>query len=132
MGSQHLLRSGGRSRNLTGNILSQASEPIIIDTWDGDGWLIRLPINLTLSSGTYLVSTIMSNPYPDNGWIGVATSVIGDNTAWQVSPNGDYVFSPYIQAPDNLAYRLTGTAVPAPASLVLILAGLAAQRRRRR
>ncbi len=117
--------------NLIGDLLSDASEPIVIDTWGGDGWLIRLPINLKLVSGAYFVSVIMSNPYPDNGWVGVATSVIGDGTAWQVSPNGDYVFSPSIEAPDNLAYRLTGTAVPAPSSVVLVVAVLAAKRRRR-
>jgi hypothetical protein len=117
--------------NLMGDILSQSSEPIVIEAWEGDGWLIRLPIDITLSAGTYLVSAIMTNPYPDNGWVGVATSVIGNDQAWQVSPAGDYVFSPYIEAPDNLAYRLTGASIPEPSTVLLLTAAIAAPRRRR-
>ena len=120
--------------NLTGNILSQESMPIFVDEWSGDGWLIRLPISLAIDRGTYLVSVLMSNPYPDNGWVGVATSSIGDDQAWQVSPGGDYVFSPFIEAPDNLAYRLTGTSitVPSPAPIVAIsIASLFVRTRRR-
>lgn len=116
--------------NLVGDILSFDSEPVLMEDWTGDGWLIRLPVLFTLDPGNYLLSVLMSNPYPDNGWVGVATTTIGDNQAWQVAPDSNYVFSPYIEAPDNLAYRLTGTPVPAPTSLVVF--GLGAWPRRRR
>ncbi|MDP6986675.1 MAG: hypothetical protein QGG74_01400 [Phycisphaerales bacterium] len=117
--------------NLIGNILSQDSDPIFIEGWAGDGWLVRLPVSLTLDPGVYLLSVIMSNPYPDNGWAGVATSTLGDDQAWQVSPGGNYVFSPFIEAPDNLAYRLTGTPVPSPGTMTLLLAASLIARRRR-
>jgi len=118
--------------NLVGDILSHDSDPIFIEPWVGQGWLVRLPVALTLDPGTYLLSVLMSNPYPDNGWVGVATSTIGNNQAWQVSPGGNYVFSPSIEAPDNLAYRLTGTPVPAPGAVPLLLAASLATRRRAR
>lgn len=117
--------------NLIGDILSQSSEPIFLEEWAGEGWLVRLPVTVTVDPGIYLLSVIMSNPYPDNGWAGVATSTIGDDQAWQVSPNGNYVFSPYIEAPDNLAYRLTGTPVPSPGTIALLLAPSLVGRRRR-
>ncbi len=117
--------------NLIGDVLSQSSDPIFIEDWTGDGWLVRLPMSLTVDSGVYLLSVIMSNPYPDNGWTGVATSSIGDDQAWQVSPGGNYVFSPYIEAPDNLAYRLTGTPVPSPGVLTTLIAASLITRRRR-
>lgn len=117
--------------NLVGNILSQQSMPIFVENWTGDGWLVRLPITLAIDPGTYLLSVLMSNPYPDNGWVGVATSSIGDDQAWQISPGGNYVFSPYIEAPDNLAYRLTGTSVPAPGGLAVLLFITMCSRRQR-
>lgn len=117
--------------NLIGDILSQDSEPVFIEQWTGPGWLVRLPVALTLDPGTYLLSVIMSNPYPDNGWVGVATSTIGNDQAWQVSPGGNYVFSPFIEAPDNLAYRLIGTPVPTPGALGVLLAASLMPRRRR-
>ncbi len=106
--------------NLAGDLLHQTASPVVVDSWEGPGWLIRLPVNISLSAGTYFLSAIMTNPYPSNGWVGVATSDLGNDSAWQVSPDGDYVFSPLIETTDNLAYRVLGTPVPAPASGVLL------------
>jgi len=118
--------------NIVGDILSNRPEPIVVASWEGPGWQIRLPVDITLSTGTYFMSVVMDNPYPENGWAGVATSTIGDGIAWQVSPGGDYVFSPMIEAAGNLAYRLVGSPVPTPASVGLLAALLLPSGRRRR
>ena len=121
------------TENLTGDVYASISEPLFIESWTGTGYLIRLAIDVVLGPGDYFLSVIMSNPYPDNGWVGVATSDLGDDSAWLVSPNGDYVFSPFMETSDNLAYRVTGsTTLPAPASITLLIYVLAMTTRRRR
>jgi hypothetical protein len=121
------------SESLIGDVHSSMAAPQIIESWTGEGLLIRLEIDATLAAGGYFLSVIMSNPYPDNGWVGVATSTLGDDSAWAASPGGNYVFAPLISTSDNLAYRLTGASIPEPASAMLVgVAGLLGLRRRRR
>ncbi|MDG1838158.1 MAG: hypothetical protein P8I91_05085 [Phycisphaerales bacterium] len=121
------------AENLIGDLYTSISEPVFIDSWTGPGYLLRLAIDVELEPGEYFLSVIMSNPYPDNGWVGVATSELGDDSAWAVSPNGDYVFSPFLATSDNLAYRVTGRAnVPAPASITLLIGVFCFTTRRRR
>ena len=122
------------TENLIGNVYASISEPVFIESWTGTGHLVRLAIDVTLGPGDYFLSVIMSNPYPDNGWVGVATSNLGDDSAWLVSPNSDYVFAPLLSTSDNLAYRVTGsnTSVPAPGSITLLIGVLCMTTRRRR
>ena len=121
------------TENLIGDVYASISEPLFIESWTGTGYLIRLAIDVVLGPGDYFLSVIMSNPYPENGWVGVATSDLGDDSAWLVSPNGDYVFSPLLETSDNLAYRVTGsTTLPAPASITLLIYVLVMTTRRRR
>ncbi len=119
--------------NLVGDILSHTAVPAFDLEWTGDGWLVRLPIDVLLSSGEYFFGVLMTNPYPDNGWAGVATSTLGDASAWQVAPEGEgiYVFAPSIETSDNLAYRVLGTQVPTPATLAVLLVANFRSRRRR-
>lgn len=118
--------------DLTGDLLSTRPESIVVEDWDGPGWLIRLEVDLKLDAGDYFMSVMMDNPYPANGWAGVATSTLGDNRAWQISPGGNYIFSPGIEANGNLAYRISGVSVPAPGAVPLLLAASLATRRRAR
>ncbi|MCH2141220.1 MAG: hypothetical protein MK100_09365 [Phycisphaerales bacterium] len=118
--------------DLTGDLLSMRPEPILVEDWDGPGWLIRLEVDLKLNAGDYFMSVMMDNPYPDNGWAGVATSTLGDNRAWQISPGGNYVFDPGIEANGNLAYRISGISVPAPATLLTLAMFFRLPSRRRR
>ena len=122
------------TENLIGDVHSSIADPEYVTSWTGEGLLVRLEIEASLAAGDYFLSVIMSNPYPDNGWVGVATSTIGNDSAWAVIPDGYYVFAPVISTSDNLAYRLTGTSVPAPASGLLLgcAAALSLGRRRRR
>ena len=118
--------------NLIGDVLSRTVVPEVNPTWQGAGWLMNLPLDDVLESGDYLVGVLMANPYPDHGWAGVATSMIGDQSAWQISPDGEdiYVFVPYIQTTDNLAYRVLGSSIPAPASVFGLIPLLLGRRRR--
>lgn len=108
--------------NLIGDVLSRTVIPEADPTWDGAGWLMHTPLDHALPAGDYFIGVLMANPYPDHGWAGIATSTMGDNSAWQVSPDGEdiYVFVPYIQTTDNLAYRVLGSSIPAPASLLVL------------
>ena len=122
------------TENLIGDMYASTSESVFIESWTGTGYLVRLALDVTLGPGDYFLSVIMSNPYPDNGWVGVATSNLGDDSAWLVSPNSDYVFAPLLATSDNLAYRVTGsnTSVPAPGSITLLIGVLCMTTRRRR
>jgi hypothetical protein len=124
------------TENLIGDVHASVSDPVFIDSWSGTGYLLKLAIDVVLEPGEYFLSVIMSNPYPDNGWVGVATSDLGDDSAWLVSPDSNYSFSPSLATSDNLAYRVTGTPVPAPATIALLagamVAGAGARRRARR
>lgn len=95
--------------------------------------------NLVLNPGSYWIGLTIDHTFGGGGGqVGVATGSTfvgnpGGLNAWQANPGGGFGFTlqPLSPAADA-AYRLVGTAVPAPGALALLgLAGLAARRRRR-
>lgn len=100
----------------------------------GTGVLVDFTINqpLELGAGQYWMTVQAVNHAPSNGQVGVVISDIGDWSSYQANPGGGFgVPGNVLARPVNLAYRLGGEAVPAPAALLpFAVLGLARARRR--
>ena len=123
--------------NIFGDIASiyliAGSQGISIDgDWAGLGDLVTFDMaGVTLEAGSYWIGVTPFNAYGDNGQTGTYQSNIGDSSGAQANPAGAFGFGPYQMTGVNYAYRLEGTAVPAPGVLALLgLAGFAGRRRR--
>jgi len=98
----------------------------------GTGLLCGFDTNLTLQAGTYWLGIQAILP-GGNGQVGVVISNLGGTQqAFQANPGGGFGLSGnLIERPVNLAYRISGTAVPGPGALALLaVAGLRRSRRR--
>ena len=100
--------------------------------WLGGGDLISFDLGgVELAAGSYWIGITPANAYGANGQTGAYHSDLGDNSGAQANPAGAFGFITQSTGV-NYAYRLDGTAVPAPGALALLgLAGIAARRRRR-
>jgi MYXO-CTERM domain-containing protein len=112
--------------------LLAGSQGVTIDTdWAGGGELVTFDmLTFSLDAGTYWIGITPDNAFAGNGQTGAYHSDLGDASGAQANPSGAFGF---ITQPTgaNYAYRLDGTAVPAPGVLALLgLAGFAGRRRR--
>ncbi|MCE2885613.1 MAG: hypothetical protein LW806_12040 [Planctomycetaceae bacterium] len=101
----------------------------------GTGKLVEFALAdaIDLAAGSYWMTVQAVNSAPANGQIGVVISDLGDATSFQANPGGGFGIPGNLLArPVNLAYRLGGEIIPAPAALPLMLFGCLACRRRRR
>ncbi|MFM7260059.1 MAG: hypothetical protein ACKO3W_05585 [bacterium] len=101
----------------------------------GTGRLIEFALTETveLAAGSYWMTVQAVNSAPANGQIGVVISDLGDSASFQANPGGGFgVPGNLLARPVNLAYRLGGEIIPAPAALPLMLFGSLAYSRRRR
>ena len=98
----------------------------------GTGLLCGFDLDLTLGAGRWWIGLQAILP-GSSGQVGVVISNLGGAAqAFQANPGGGFgVPGNLIERPVNLAYRVSGTAVPGPAAWVTAL-GAAAMRRRRR
>ena len=86
---------------------------------------------VSLDAGTYWIGITPANAYGTNGQTGVHQSTLGNGGGAQANPAGAFGFGPYQMTGVNYAYRLEGSAIPAPGAIALLgLAGIASRRRR--
>lgn len=100
--------------------------------WAGQGDLVHFDMSgVSLDAGTYWIGITPANGFAANGQTGVLTSTIGNGGGAQANPAGAFGFGPYQMTGANYAYRLEGSAIPAPGAIALLgLAGIASRRRR--
>jgi hypothetical protein len=118
-----------------GNALASASlgVPSVYESF-GTGMVVQFALAqpIDILAGHYWMTVQAVNHAPSNGQVGVVISDIGDWSSFQANPGGGFgVPGNLIARPVNLAYRLGGTLVPTPGSVVALLAlGLAGRRAR--
>ena len=93
---------------------------------DAESALVSLPVNFVLAPGTYYVAVIAAMPFAD-GEVGVygSTGLTGSNpggvNGFQTNPGGGFGLTGNTQADDaDMAYRITGQAVPEPSTWALV------------
>ena len=128
--------------NLTGDVGSQTVAAGSTTMPGGTTGLVSIPVNINISGpGTYYVGVMAVLPFTGGGQIGIQDSTGGNPggaNAWQINPGGGFGFGTSqiiggVTGPSqNLAYRMTSTAVPEPASMAILGLGVAALIRRRR
>ena len=98
----------------------------------GTGLLCEFGADFTLGPGTYWLG-IQARLPGANGQTGVVISNLGGTPqAFQANPGGGFGLSGnLIERPVNLAYRVSGTAVPVPGAWAAMLVAAATGRRRR-
>lgn len=120
--------------SIYGDVMAATFETADVNSdWTGEGFTL-ITFNLggyELAAGDYYIGITPNNAYGDNGQTGAAISSIGNGAGVQANPGGGFGFGAYQETGVNYAYRLDGSAVPAPGALALLgLAGLARRRRR--
>ncbi len=88
--------------------------------------LASFDVDVVLSPGEYWLGVAMGNVSAVNGVVGIRHSFLGDGPAYLAVSSVSQIAE---VAP--AAYRITGTVVPGPSALCLLVLGAAAQRRRR-
>ena len=98
----------------------------------GTGLLCGFDVDLTLGAGHWWLGLQAILP-GSSGQVGVVISNLGGTAqAFQANPGGGFgVPGNLIERPVNLAYRVSGTAVPMPGAWAAMLAAAATGRRRR-
>jgi len=113
--------SGVAEVSLTGDIASQvvpASKIFISTEWYGSGYLISVPVDIQLSSGSYWFSVIPTSAYESNGQIGVVATTIGDGIpGMQANPNEGLGFGKIRKLGYESAYRIHNNITVDPCSV---------------
>lgn len=94
--------------------------------FDGPSELVSFGVDVVVGPGDYWLGITMENDGDVNGSVGIRASNVGDGGAWFAVPGQNSSF----QVGNAAAFRVTGTEVPGPGALAVLL--LAASRTRRR
>ena len=121
--------SGLIATTLVGDVANLTNVPYT--TGDTATNLAQFDVSIPLTAGTYWISVQAIQDYAVAGQVGIIQSTIGDLSAVQGNPGGGFSIPGNMQAIGaSGAYRIEGTYVPEPASLLLFgLAGLLIRRR---
>jgi len=110
--------------SLVGDVATQiidVADVSLSAEWYGNGFLLAVPTQLSIDTGTYWYSVIPTNEFETFGQVGLAETSLGDGiNSMQANPGEGFGFGPLRELGYEIAFRVHDNVIVDPCSLPLL------------